>query len=139
MSFPDGRLRRIAIPATAGNVAYNASPGAGKRWHVLGLKLILVCDITVANRTQRVILRDGAGAAIGVNHIASVGVASSTTTFALMGTIDNSAGTFGFNSCQGLGPPDNLLENTEYLGMTVDAGVAGDSYSGYLHVLEMPA
>ena len=137
-----GRLRRIAIAATAGNVATSLTPGVGYRWSVLALRVTLVCDATVANRNTRVRLMSAAGTTPYQSSRVSANVtASQTKTLHLeAGPLSNvGSGSYESDVLMTHDRDAWSVEGAEQLKVDISAGVAGDSYSGTLSVLEMPA
>lgn len=131
-----GRRRTVVIAATAGNVVKNMTPEAGKRWVILRGIIILVTDATVANRQVKLQLTDGTNVteslAIGNAHVASL------TRPTNLGEARNVVGGLlgnGDNRYIGIDPI--LLENPDQFRITIQAGVAGDSYSGFLVVIEI--
>lgn len=129
---PGGRLIRSAIPATAGNVAYDLSPGNEYRYMLLNIRITLVCDASVANRSIKFAILDSAGttqygmgvssAAITANQTKTL-VADQLSGFSTGVVID---GDWYFSI-----PADRvLIEGSEKIRISITNGVAGDSYSG---------
>lgn len=133
--FPGGHAKTLTISPTAGNVITNLSPGVGLRWVILRGRLIITTDITVADR---VILKEFTD---GINLIERMWV---TPAIPASQTRTVSFGNFRFNPA-GLNYPDNwytgeepsILSNMDQLRISVGIGVAGDSYQGFVSILEM--
>lgn len=134
-TFPGGNLRTIEIAATAGNVVTNKSPGTEKRWVFLYGRIVLVNDATVANRNVGMDITDGTnilcklGSSGNITAGQTKGVSwqpIATVVTAVMGDDNNIGITKG-----------TIIEGADQLRITVAAGVAGDSYSGFLRVLEI--
>ena len=138
MSFK-GRLRRITIPATAGNVAYAAlSPAAGFRWKLLALQVTLTCDATVASRLILTYPRTAAGLYLSTVRYSVAITASQTKKYFFTSRIGQTgSGTFEGTVFE-IDPAGEQLAAGEQLYLAVSNGQAGDSYSGILTVLEMP-
>jgi hypothetical protein len=142
-TFQGGAIRRITIAATAGNVATNLTPAGGafknKRWRVLRGYLLLTCDATVANRNFGINITDGTHnlQALGISAVI---VATQTgyvsfgepVTANLNWTVTPDGGSvrcsFNITNC--------YLEGADAINIYVNGGVAGDSYAGYVEVLE---
>jgi len=137
LGVPSARKSTITISATAGNVATNKTPGANKRWLLFRGRIILVCDANAANRQIILQLTDGTNVTetlwisgnitAGVTHTCSMGEVR----------LAPSTGTVGDTSY--LGFDILLLHGAAQFRITISAGLAGDSYSGYLEVLETDA
>ncbi len=132
--FPGGAIRNIVVPATAGNAPTTLTPGNGKRWRLLRSSLYLTCDVTVANRYLRLQPRTGGGVVSGPILVSAVVVASAGVVLSISPVLVLSGGSiagshFGIGQSFLFGPTDQI-----YIDVT--AGVAGDSYSGIITVLE---
>lgn len=139
-TFPGGRHTVVHIAATAGNVATSIIPSSEIRYLVLGYKITLVCDATVANRYIRVGKRQ---ITTGYNPCGTADggaiTASQTKTLA--------AGDYGLVVTGGFTRIDTayvginfpILWTYEVQGyIDIEGGVAGDSYSGDIEILECP-
>jgi len=135
--FPGGKRVVKAIPATAGNVITNLSPGAGKRWLILREIITLVNDATVANRAIEVVFTDGTN--ITERLCSTNSVLASETKILSLGEARivqaTSLSQDGTHMYVGINPI--LLDSNDQLRITIKNGVAGDSYSGFLVVLEI--
>jgi len=141
-TFPGGKLRHISIPATAGNATRNMSPGTGKRWTIVYAMIDFTADVNAANRYIVLKLTDG------VNVILDIAV-SSVITATQTGAVTIFSANYGRNITIGDGDAsvgshlgigsDNIfvIEGLDQLRITVAGGLAGDSFSGYLTVLEI--
>jgi hypothetical protein len=126
-----------AIAVTAGNVQTNLTVPTGKRWKLLYGILTLTTDATVANRFIQVELRDSAGNILTRFPINSAAITDSQT-----GSIDYlpvaggaNIGTRG-NATIYILAESCILDEGDKLNINIGGGVAGDSYSGYMVVLE---
>jgi hypothetical protein len=134
-TFPGGKRVTKTVSATAGNVVTSLSPGTGKRWVVLRGIIKLISDATVGDRTVRFSTTDGTN--ITCNLLRTPFQAASLTrtyNFSEVTKLGDAAGGYDYN----IEFPDNLLlEGSDELTITIDAGFAGDSYSGYIVLLEI--
>lgn len=133
--YPGGKRLQHTIPATAGNVIYNASPGTGKRWVVLRGIITLVTDATVVDRRVNLSITDGTNVIERLGFTTAAITASLTYTHCIGEVIAVSGWTLANNAYIGI--QGLILEGPDQLRITVQNGVAGDSYSGYLVVLEL--
>lgn len=135
LTYPAGKRLTVVIAATAGNVITNKSPPDGKRWLILRGRIVLVPDANPANRQLLISLTDGTN--IEETVYASQTITASQTRATNIGearVVDT--GTLGEG--QGyLGIDPILLEGDDQIRLTISAGLAGDSYSGFLVVLEL--
>lgn len=133
--FFGGKLVTKTIVATAGNVVTNLSPPDGRRWIVLFGRLTIVCDANAANRQFALALTDGTNVLFNypsspvmtANETKSLGLISDHTTW----------GTFTEKDKAILGIGKVVIEKDDQLRITIDNGLAGDSYSGFVRVLEV--
>lgn len=136
----NGRLRHILIGATAGNVSTTLQPGAGKRWYLVSGRVGLVTDVTVANR-YIVFGTYMTGAVLLHSAVRSdVITASLTRYFSLMGSVTTagSATIMDTGSVHEIVFDHEILEGSDYATVSILGGVAGDSYSGVVTVVEAP-
>lgn len=134
-----GRLVVKTISATAGNVATALGPGTSNlRWMIMGWRISLATDATVATRTIRVQKREVGGNPIAAIVAGADRAASGTTTFATTSIRTN----IGNAQWPVDGAMVNIVPETYQLtrGMdiyiSINNGVVGDSYSGFVEVLE---
>lgn len=134
--FPGGKRVNKAIPATAGNVVRNMSPGSGKRWLIFRGIITFVADATVANRYIILETTDGTTVTNKLGRYTTAVTASQTrkkdfgeVRIANAADFGNAAGYIGHNPI--------ILEGSDQLRITITDGQAGDSYSGYLVILEI--
>lgn len=138
-----GRLREFTIPATAGNAAYTTiTPNPGTVLVVVSGIITLVCDATVANRTITVGRRISAGG-VSKDIVISTGniTASQTKTLAFNRELHLAPAAYAYSDYQaGIGwVLSYAVTNPDLLMIYIPAGVAGDSYSGYIQCFEHPA
>jgi hypothetical protein len=128
-----GSLETQTIGATAGNDIFNATPGTGKRWVLLYGKIILVA-VGAGNRAIRVQLTDGTDVLVEYYQTGNI-TAGQTKVLNLAGWGMNPGNLTGVNDfIQGIGKA--ILEGDDQFRIVVGGGIAADSYSGYLRVLE---
>lgn len=138
--FPGGQEKTLVISATAGNVITSLTPTVGLRWQILRGRVTLVCDGTVANRNIRCFLLDGIGGNITEEHGLSPAIIASATGRLQWGeivTLLPAAGTpiITWPYLSTARPP--ILSGLDVMEISIGTGVAGDSYSGFIVVLEM--
>jgi len=134
--FPGGKRVVKTIAATAGNVATNLSPGTGKRWLLLFGRVTLVNDSTVATRYLTFATTDGTNLTQRF-PILNLGQAKDLTYFySLHQHLSHIGGSGIENLHLGIGT-HIILEGADQLRISVTSGVAGDSYSGSIVVLEI--
>jgi hypothetical protein len=137
-TFPAGKLRHVAIVATAGNVAAGKTPTASKRWLVIGGYIRLVNDGTVANRyiTLEVLNVAAKARAIGNSPAITAGQTRDLDFGEGKVTENASLGDSAYGQNY-LGHDPILVDGTDVFNVRVAGGVAGDSYTGIVTVLEM--
>jgi len=134
---PGGRKRTIAIAATGGDVTTNLSPGTGKRWVVLYGKIILVADANAANRYPAWFITDGTTVILDLGKKNTAVTAGLTKSMGISTRESEGAEdvTASLDSEMML-PEPTILEGADQLRITILAGLAGDSYSGNVVVME---
>lgn len=139
-TFPGGRKRTVTIAATAGNVTSNKSPGAGTRWIVLRGRITVTNDATVASRQIVIQITNGTVVTEAVGFSAII-AASQTGDLdfgeagAVQGLTLGQDG--GFNITNYVQLTNVILDSADQLRILIQNGVAGDSYSGSIEVLEI--
>lgn len=149
-----GRLRRVAVPATAGNAVYslqaNTNPAIAElRVHLISARITLVADATVASRVIQI--RRLNSLATGTSSTLGPAIQSSAITASNSGTLSLSSLQFITNAstdCNagGINPDFFSIERTGITGdptdmcfhISISNGVVGDSFSGTLEILELP-
>ena len=135
-TFQGGRHFTITIGNTAGNATTNLTPTMGKRWILMRGSITLVCDATVVNRNIVVQLTDGTSITtalpLGPNTAATL-----TSNYYLNEINFNLNGIVASALNALVGINGILLEGADQFRILINAGVAGDSYSGYIDVLEI--
>jgi hypothetical protein len=133
-NFPGGILKTVEIPATAGNDTENLSPGSGVRWVVLYGRIQLEA-VGAGNRAIRVQLTDGTDVLVEFYQTGNI-TAGQTKVLNLAGWGMNPGNLSGVNDfIQGIGMA--ILEGDDQFRVFIGGGIANDSYSGYLRVLEI--
>lgn len=135
-SFPGGKLRHVALAATAGNVVLDTAVPSGKRWWLLYGQITIVCDAIVDNRYVRLSLTDGTNE---IHRFArnSTAITASQTQIVTYGMYDG-AETPGGLACIPI-PSVCVIKASDEIRVTITDGAAGDSYSGTMTVLEVEA
>jgi len=138
-TFPGGKRITKTIAATAGNVVTNLSPGSGKRWLVLRGTISLDTDATAATRIPRLEVTDGTNITealtYGANVIADKIGHLEFGEIRLVHGVNPGKRVDDTNDYVGIEPI--LLEGSDQLRITIENGVAGDSYEGFVVVLEI--
>ena len=134
-TFEGGKIRDLAIPATAGNVVRNITPTSGFRYKILRGKIILACDLTVANRYIDVYITDGTNIVEDMFR-STVAVAGATIAIS-MGEINAlvGAGIAGGGTLY-VGILPIIIEYPDQFRIFITNGVAGDSFYGNFTALE---
>lgn len=140
--FPAGRIRTIPIAATAGNVNKDLAVPAGKQWRVLSLHTTLTTDATVVNRTPYIEKRNGTDVTEHIGHGGSWGQNSSVyfsmgEAVVVYGTGAGLGHRSGAAYSSYIGIQNLFLGKDDLLRISIVNGVAGDSYQGFLTVLEV--
>ena len=141
LTYPGGKLLSVTIAATAGNVTTNKTPGSGKRWKLLSGTITLVADGNAANRRIQLFVTDG------TDVIGYLGQSDADITATQTSTIDIQPfstpvnwdlGRVGVTLRSALViSGDQFLEGADQFRVSIAAGLAGDSYSGTLRVMEL--
>jgi len=135
-TFPGGELKTITISATAGNATANKTPGANKRWVLLYARITLVCDATVVDRYINAQLTDGTNILAILMGITTAVTASQTKSVSYQRGIAVGKGDAGTDHAH-INMGDVILEGADQFRINITSGVAGDSFSGFLRVLEI--
>lgn len=140
MNWEDGQIKAVTIAATAGTANADKSPGAYKKWKIIAGAITLVNDATVANRNLILATYNETPTLDGQIYFTMPNLAASATGYYY---IKRSA-TCDTGSTNGgtayIVIPDGLIINkTGFLRISVGTGKAGDSFSGVLTVIELPA
>lgn len=139
-TFKGGRPRHATLAATAGNVVANLSPGVGKRWLILNGRVLLVADGNAANRYIILRLTDGTtitramvrSAAVTLGQTRGLSFADNISPDTASSLVDDNAVDIGQ---VGLGTM--ILEGADQFRIVVNGGLAGDSYTAIITVLEV--
>lgn len=141
--FPGGKLKTETIAATAGNVATSLRPPNNRRWLVLYGRITLVADANAANRQVQIHLTDGTNILAKYPSSASI-TANETKNVSFMQQVSEGgpiATTELDKNVIGIGPVllegDIVAANADRLVITIGNGLAGDSYTGFVRVLEV--
>lgn len=124
--------------SVAGNASTTFTVPNHKRWKVLYAQMVLTTDATVANRQVRMRLLDSSSTLVFDAHAGTVQTASATSQhYEFMQGVYRET-SFIDSALQVPIPIDSYLQQKQKVQFTVSAGVAGDSYSIYLVVMELP-
>lgn len=141
--FPGGKRLQNTIAATAGTVITNLSPATDKRWLILRGEITLDTDGNAANRFLNLDVTDGTNIvekigrsdAIILNKVAIVTFGEFTA------SLGSDAWVFGRtasgDSKYYLATRGIIIEGADQFRITIAGGLAGDSYSGRVVVLEI--
>jgi len=138
LTFPGGKLHTLTIAATAGNVQTNLTPGVRKRWVILSGKITIVCNGNPSNRLVIIGKQTTAGIALDpapFNDTAFTAGQTRSIAFDSMfpgGEWKDE----DFNASSAV-PFGGILEGTDRINIQISGGLAGDSYSGIIRVLEL--
>lgn len=135
--FLGGRVRTLTISNTAGNVVTDLSPGTGKRWIVLRGRIQLSTDATSVNRYVALDIKHGADSMTGWAGSAAVGASVSNAGIGI--SMANSQGQNGTTRGYGeivVGFPC-IIDGDDKLRISITNGQSGDSYVGWVQVLEV--
>lgn len=139
--FPGGKRLQNNIAATLGDVVTNLSPAIDKRWLVLHGYLVLVADANASNRLLRLLLTDGTD----ITRIIGRADAITATQTRSVSFADHVSQIGGWNLADQAAPLEIsnvgigtvIIEGADQLRIQVVNGLAGDSYSGRVVVLEI--
>ena len=138
MFNPKGRLVEFTIAAHAGNTAdLTVSPNVNTRLHVIAGLITLVCDGTVANRVLNVGRRASGGVTRDI--LVATGNILATTTKTLAFNRDLKMAPTGYVGSDFQAGAGWIIPYGQYFQIYVNAGVAGDSFSGWIQCWEEPA
>jgi len=128
----------ITIPATAGNVSTQITPGVETKITVIYGGLYLDTDATAANRTFRFFFYEVGGNRI-LEYVSATIIADKIYALALRKATNLDSVRTGGGATpdteEYIETPFSVYE-TDYLHLSVTNGVAGDSYQGKIKVLE---
>jgi len=136
-TFQGGQYVIKTITATAGNVATRLAPGVGVRWIVLYGSITLVADGTAANREIRRHITDTVN--ILTTFFKTTAITAGQTRTARYGHSNDHTngavdGNFYFVGTNG---QPIIVDGGNDIYIDINNGVAGDSYSGYVVVMEI--
>lgn len=139
MIWWEGSLKLNTIAATAGNIATRLASNPYNKLMILSSNITLVCDATVANRYIQWNITDTSHTQTGnVGQTAAI-TASQTKSAGIVNTNGYSSGATSNLDWNIYVPIGIFLGAGEELAITIAGGVAGDSYTGYIRYIEMPA
>lgn len=139
MRWEDGEYITKTIASTNGNVATTLSPGTYRKWKVLYGRIKLICDATVANRQIVVAITDSGGNYL-TGYIRTGNITASATDYETLYPDYENVATGAVDDAGHKIRSDNwVICGTDRLRITITAGVAGDQYSGYIKIVELPA
>lgn len=140
MTFPGGKKKQITVSATAGNAVATKGPGYGKRWIVLSIRVTLVADGNAASRF--IILKKDDGTNVVIVFATHSGAITAGQTSSQQWLKNPFNEVTDHASAPGeCSPPIGIgfimLEGDDRLNLSIANGLAGDSYSGHIVVLEV--
>ena len=140
LTFQGGKRLQITIPATAGNVIYNCSPASKERYMIVSGIITLVADANAANRVIRLIRTDGTNITGEICKTASITAGlTGVLNFGEGGVVQGAVlgGVSGsVNNYLSLVRPI-VIEEADQFRVVIGAGLAGDSFSGYIIAFEL--
>jgi hypothetical protein len=141
LTYPGGKYKRIAITATAGNLNNDAvTPGLGKRYLIIEARITLVCDANASNRYINFVKFNATPVKIFSLGSSSVLVANETGMLQIGPIIyarGGSGGDTGTNDDYLGYTYPYMVNETDFIRISINGGLAGDSFSGYFDVLEL--
>ncbi len=136
LTSPGGNPRPLTISATPGNVVTNLTPGTMKRWVILYGEITLAAAAGGAARQIIPSVTDGTDELTAFQRSANV-AATETRTW----NFNKSVGGQGAGATSNGGvsnlPDDLIIEGDDQFRLTVSNGAAGDSYEGFMRVMEL--
>jgi hypothetical protein len=126
---------KVVTVTGAGNTTISTGPASGKKWYVYGGVVKVVTNATVANRVPNVNMQDASGNPTTSNY-ASVATTASLTRFYPFGPGLPQAGAFIQDVCT-LPIPNVLIPPLGKMFSSIAAGVAGDTITMFLNILEL--
>lgn len=141
MNWEEGQVKTITVAATAGNATIEISPGTGKKWWFMYGRITVVTDATVADRKMNMQVQNAAGTQIYYKACANTTAqtASLTRQYTYAESTGGSAAVASVDLAIIPIPNPFIISETDEISFSVSAGVAGDSYSGFIKVTELPA
>ena len=137
--FQGGRRRLLTIPATAGNIVTNLTPGAGKRWLIVHGMVSLANGVGVANRLIFLQITNGTVVTHRIGSTTSI-TASQNGSLDFGPVRHNRTALAGFYAGDVptyLGIDPVIVEGADQLRISIPNGLAADAYEGFVTVLEM--
>ena len=135
LTFPGGNLLTVTIAATAGNVITDKTPGTGKRWVILYGRIVLVADGNTANRILTVRFVDSVPNTLTQWPAMTTATAGQTKSMSFNGVrIDQ--GLQAFDNDHLTINQNHIIEGSDLMRVGVTEGLVGDSYSGFIRVME---
>ena len=135
LTFAGGKRLQNTISATAGNVVTNLAPATGKRWKILRGIIDITADANAANRYILLRITDGTDLIEKIYQSAVI-TAGLTKQLNFGEMVLFNAGTagdgFGYVGIQNL-----IIESPDQFRVQISGGLAGDSYEGFVVVLEL--
>lgn len=128
-TFPGGVPLVDVIPATAGDAVDTYTVPAGKRNQILSIKITLTADATVANRFITASITDGTNT-IWENQAGAITASATSIKYFIIGLTTSGA---KFNALL----HNNLLPPGYELKISIENGVAGDSFEGFTSYREI--
>lgn len=135
-----GELIIKEIPDTLGDATHTLSPDEGKRWKLIAGTIQIICDATVASRFIRGQILKGSDLLMAIGGSSTAITASQTKRINFHGfTLDDTwFYDDGGGTVVGSTNPQNVLIKDDWtISFKINAGVAGDVWSGRLVFLEL--
>ena len=135
LTFPGGTLKTVTISATAGDQTSAQTPGAGVRWVFLSTSITLVAGADVGNRYVNIKTTDSVNTldrGIRSDPGITAGQTKVVDIVKELGNDDMGMSELALSRMQ----YSAIVEGTDEIVFSIQGGFAGDSYSGFMRVLE---
>ena len=137
LTFPGGTLKTVTISATAGDQESKQSPGANtySRWVFLSASITLVAGADVGNRYVNIKTTDSVNTldrGIRSDPGITAGQTKVVDIVKELGNDDMGMSELALSRMQ----YSAIVEGTDEIVFSIQGGFAGDSYSGFMRVLE---
>ncbi len=135
LTFPGGNLRTVTIPNTAGDQESKQSPGSYRRWVFLSASITLVAGGDIGNRYVNIKTTDSVNTldrGIRSDPGITAGQTKVVDIVKELGNDDMGMSELALSRMQYA----SIVEGTDEIVFSIQGGFAGDSYSGFMRVLE---
>ena len=123
-------IRRVEIPDTLGNAEFEISPGVGKRLKLRKVFVKVVADANPANREMKIALEDENDNPLGEKWGVGAAITAGQTRYMMLCEENVNLKGGGWEWTIVIAVGDQVLDGTDKLVFTLQAGLAGDVFSG---------